>query len=442
MARNHKRREFLVGIGTVGLAGFAGCIGGGGGGGNGSGGNGSGGGGGNGSGGGGGNGSGGSGGGGGSAQGRTVKTGAIMALSGGLADLGKPIRDAAILPRKQLQGKTSFTFDVQVEDGGTSPTQGISAAQTLVNAGYPAVNGPLSSGVNIPVCKQVLIPNQTVGCSPSSTTPKLTDLNDNGYVYRTCPSDALQGQVIAQIAAKRVGAGSASVLALNNDYGQALADSFVDSFEGEVTANVAFAKSQASYTAKLNEALSGNPGAMVLIGYPASGVQIFRDFYSDFDTDIPVIVTDGLRSPTLQQKVGTRLGNVIGSVPSASGPGREAFNQRYQQEYGREPGAFNAQAYDATAVLFLANIAAGENSGSAVSENMQVVANPQGKKFNPSTLADAVAAVAAGDQINYQGASSSVNFDENGDMKVVTYNVFRFAKDGSIKTVDSIKFGG
>jgi ABC-type branched-subunit amino acid transport system substrate-binding protein len=433
MARDSKRREFLAAIGTAGIIGVAGCSGGGGGS--------------NDTGGGGGTSGGGgsgttSGGGGGNVDGRTVKMGAIMALSGTLADLGKPIRDAAILPPKQLKGETAFTFDVQVEDGGTSPSQGISAAQTLTNAGYPSVNGPLSSGVNIPVCKQVLISSGVVGCSPSSTTPKLTDLNDNGYVYRTAPSDALQGQVVAQLSAKRVGAQKASVMALNNDYGQALADSFVSSFEGEVTANVAISKNQASYTSKLNEALSGNPGAMVLICYPGSGVQIFRDFYSNFDTDTKVVVTDGLQSPTLQKKVGTRLSNVIGSVPAASGPGREAFNKLYRDEYGRKPGAFNAHAYDATAVLFLANIAAGENSGSGVQKNMSVVANPKGKQFNPNTLPDAVNAVASGEQINYQGASSSVNFDENGDMKTVSYDVFKFAKNGSIKVVDTIKFSG
>jgi ABC-type branched-subunit amino acid transport system substrate-binding protein len=423
MGYKPKRREFLVGVGTAGIASVAGCLGG-----NGSGGNG---------GNGGGNGNGGNGG----VEGRTVKMGAIMALSGNLADLGVLIRDAAILPQKQLKGKTAFTFDIQVEDGATKASQGISAANTLINAGYPSINGPLSSGVNIPVCKQVLIPTQTVGCSPSSTSPKVTTLSDNDYIFRTAPSDALQGQVLAQLASKRVNAKSASTLALNNDYGQALAQSFVSAYKGEVTSQVSFGPNQASYTAKISEALSGDPEAMLLVAYPGAGTKILRDFYSGFDTDIPILVTDGLRDTNLQTEVGFRLDNLVGTSPATSGPGRKAFTKMYKEAYGRKPGAFNAHSYDATAVLFLANIAGGKNSGTTVQKNMRTVANPKGENFGPDTLIDAVKAVAAGDEINYQGASSSVNFDEKGDMKTVSYDIYKFAKDGSIKIVDTITFG-
>jgi hypothetical protein len=152
-------------------------------------------------------------------------------------------------------------------------------------------------------------------------------------------------------------------------------------------------------------------------------------------------VTDGLKDPTLPGEVGNNMENVIGTAPTAAGPGQEFFNSSYQEEYGEEPGVFTSQAFDATAVCVLANIAGGENSGTAVRDNMRTVANPEGEEFGPETLADAVEAVAAGDDINYAGASSSVNFDENGDMESVTYEIFGFTSDG-VETQETIQFGG
>jgi ABC-type branched-subunit amino acid transport system substrate-binding protein len=195
----------------------------------------------------------------GSKSGRTAKIGMLMALTGDLASVGRPIRDGATLPVKQLEGNIDYTIDSSVADAQTNPQAGINAGGGLVNSGYPAVVGPLSSGVNIPVCKQVYIPNNVVGCSPSSTSPKVTALEDDDYVFRTAPSDALQGQVLAQVAAEGVNAETVSVMFVNNAYGQSLADVFTKSFEeggGTVPASIPFQKEQSSYSAKLQQAMN------------------------------------------------------------------------------------------------------------------------------------------------------------------------------------------
>jgi ABC-type branched-subunit amino acid transport system substrate-binding protein len=379
---------------------------------------------------------------GGGGGGRTIQQGILMPETGDLASVGQPIRDGATLPLKQLQdADTGFSYDFQVGDTQTNPQAGISAAENLVNAGYPAITGPASSGVNLQVTRQVLIPNQVVGCSPSSTSPTVTELDDDDFVFRTPPSDALQGQVIAQVGAENLGASSAATLFVNNDYGQALSDSFESAFGGDVVATVAFEKEQNSYTSRLESALADDPDMLVIIGYPASGIQMFRDYYADFDTGTDIVVTDGLKDPALPGEVGNNMQNVIGTAPTAAGPGREFFTSAYQDEYGSDPGVFTSQAYDASAVCVLANIAGGENTGTAVRDNMRNVANPEGEEFGPEALADAVEAVAAGDDINYVGASSPVDFDENGDMQTVTYEIFGFTSDG-VETQETIQFGG
>ena len=70
---------------------------------------------------------------------------------------------------------------------------------------------------------------------------------------------------------------------------------------------------------------------------------------------------------------------------------------------------------------------------------MQAVANPGGEEVTPSTLADGLTMAAEGTEIQYQGASSPVNFDSNGDLQAATYEVFSFNEDG-YETTDTIEF--
>jgi ABC-type branched-subunit amino acid transport system substrate-binding protein len=374
--------------------------------------------------------------------------GTLLPTTGDLADLGQPIEDGATLPAKQLEGETEIQIDLQAEDSQTDPSAAQSAAQSLVNAGYPAITGAASSEVTIQVAEGVAIQNGATMCSPASTSPAITDLDDDGFVYRTPPTDALQGEVLAQVAAERIEAETAATMFVNNSYGQLLSESFADAFGGEVQEQVSFQKEQSSYTSRIEQAVSGDPDAMVVIGYPASGNQLFRDFYANFDTELPILVTDGLRDPALPSNVDNPMENVRGTAPLAAGPGNEFFSQQYQDEYGREPGVFTAQAYDATACLILANAAAGENTGSAIAEQMTNVANEGGEKFTPENLADAVEAAASGTEINYQGASSAIEFDENGDLTAATYELFGWTEDSdsdtgyAIETIEEIEFSG
>lgn len=375
----------------------------------------------------------------------TAKLGVLLPLTGDLASVGTSIRDGAILPKKVLDGEDiPIGIDQQVEDSQTDPQAAVNTANSLVNSGYPMVSGPASSGVNMQVTQEAFIPNGVIGCSPSSTSPNVTDLDDNDLVFRTAPSDALQGQVMAQVGSEELDASSTSVMFVNNDYGQALTNSFVDAFGGDVNSEVAFRKEKSSYTSELSDAMGDSPDMLVIIGYPASGIQIFRDFYSEYDESTDILVTDGLQDGSLPDKVGNDMANVYGTAPLPSGPGNDAFTKQYEDEYGEAPGVFNAHAYDASAVLLLAATAAGENDGNVIKEQMREVANPGGTEVSPENLAEGIQMANDGEEIQYVGASSSVDFDDNGDMKAVAYSYWKFntETDGNIEQLSEVNFGG
>ncbi len=363
-----------------------------------------------------------------------ARVGVLQPATGDLGDLGAPIQNAGALPSLQLENEgVDFTIDLRREDTETDPGTGTTRAQSLADAGYPSITGAASSAVTIQVANEVLIPQEIVGISPASTSPDITDLSGD-YVLRTCPTDALQGIALADLAYNEEGISSFATFYVNNDYGQGLNDSFVDNFTelgGEVTAEIAFEPEQPSYDSVLSQALADNPGGMLIIGYPTSGEQIFTDFYENYNPDdTTIFVTDGLQENSLPTDVDNPMENVLGTAPAAVGPGRDTFNSLYQDEFGQEPGVFTAQAYDATAVHILAQLRADELSGPAVSEEIRSVAQNGGQEVTPSNLAEGLEMAANGDEINYQGASSPVAFDENGDLASAVFDVFEFSAEG------------
>ena len=195
-------------------------------------------------------------------MGRTIDVGILLPETGDLASVGGPMIQAAQLPARQVNDSDlDLEVNAQVEDTQTSPSSGVTAAESLVNAGMPSVCGSASSGVNVPVSQEVFIPNQIVGCSPSSTALSVTNLEDDDYIFRTAPSDQLQGRVMAQVASERLENTSAATLYVNNDYGQQLSERFTgvfqDEFGGTVTNQVAFNIGESSYTSVIETALSG-----------------------------------------------------------------------------------------------------------------------------------------------------------------------------------------
>ncbi|MFC7195329.1 ABC transporter substrate-binding protein [Halosimplex aquaticum] len=273
---------------------------------------------------------------------RTIKVGILMGVTGGLSELGPPIRQAAELAAEHMDRESdTFTVDYQFEDTATDPNTGISSAEALVSADYPMVAGALSSTVTIQTANNVLVPNGVVQCSPASTSPQLSNLEDNGYLWRTTPGDGLQAAVMTTVGRDRLDAQSTATLALNNDYGQGLAAEYVSAWEeagGTVQNEVSFEPGQGSYTSQLSSALQDQPDLLMIVGYPESGVRIFRDFYSDYSQDFcDIIVPDGLQSGSLPGNVGNSMRNVWGTAPSSTGPGRDAFDSLYQEEFDSDP---------------------------------------------------------------------------------------------------------
>ncbi|OUC08981.1 hypothetical protein RY27_05740, partial [Litorilinea aerophila] len=274
------------------------------------------------------------------------------------------------------------------------------------------------------VAESVAVPNQIPQISYASTSPLLTSLNDNDFFFRTVPSDALQGPVLAEVASA-LGYETVSIFYIDNAYGQGLAESFSNSFSGTVAASVPIAEEAPSYQAELSQAASDEAQALVAISYPRQAVIYLREAIEGgyFDT---FLFVDGTKSDKdIPEAVGAEAiegmyGTAPGSVESDS---LTVFNQAYEAEYGEVPPLpFMTNVYDgvviASLAAFEAQVAGEELSGVAVRDHLRSVAGPEGEVVGAGVdgLRRALELLSAGEDINYEGAAGSQDFDENGDV--------------------------
>jgi len=109
----------------------------------------------------------------------------------------------------------------------------------------------------------------------------------------------------------------------------------------------------------------------------------------------------------------------LGTAPSAygglTGPNYTAWAATYQTRWGGVPGLFDDNNYDAAYLIALAAQKAGSATGQAIKDNIVSVANPPGTVIYSGQWAKAVAELAAGRDVDFEGASGSVNIDNLGD---------------------------
>jgi branched-chain amino acid transport system substrate-binding protein len=283
------------------------------------------------------------------------------------------------------------------------------AAERLVTTdGIVAIMGADCSGVTGAVLSNVAVPNGVPMVSPSATSPALSEVEDNGLFFRTAPSDARQGEVLAGILQER-GISSVAVTYTNNDYGKGFADAFEAAFTGtggQITLTSPHEDNKADYSAEVGALASAGGDALVVLGYADSGgkgmIQAALDSGA-FDT---FALGDGMYSETLLADLGGDLEGSFGSVPWAEGEGADAFAKAAEAAGIVAESTYTRESYDAAALIALAMMKGGEPSSAAVAANLLDVANAPGEPILPGELGKALEILASGGDVDYVGATN------------------------------------
>jgi ABC-type branched-subunit amino acid transport system substrate-binding protein len=377
-----------------------------------------------------------------------VKVGTLIPLTGPLAEFGPNFRKAADLAATHLKD-AGLTLQLVHADDETSAIPAAAAARKLVDIDkVPAIVGAAASGVTIPVAESVTIPSKVLQISNASTSPLISVLPaDQGqdFLFRTCPSDALQGVVLGKLAVE-LQYKTAAAIYVNNPYGQGLAEQFKKSFEkrgGKAVALVPHDEAPApTYVAELRKAVQDKPDVLAAISYPGHASIYLREALEG-NYMKKFLFCDGTKSLEVVKAMGEKnaegmMGTAPGSVLTS---GYNVFIAEYGKAYGEVPPLpYMTNMYDAIALLGLAIKAAQvdgvkDMTGVAIRDRLRKVANPPGDVVGPGAadLKKGLQLLEEKKEINYEGAAGSCDFDENGDV-VTPIEVWKFA-DGKITTV-------
>ncbi|SLN17944.1 Leucine-specific-binding protein precursor [Pseudoruegeria aquimaris] len=351
----------------------------------------------------------------GAASAEDVKLGIILGFTGPIESLTPAMAAGAELAMVEVTESGKFMDGGKVEPVRADSTcvdagAATAAAERLITSdGVKGIMGADCSGVTGAVLANVAVPNGIVMISPSATSPALSDAEDNGLFFRTAPSDARQGQVLAEVL-KEKGIMSVAVTYTNNDYGKGLADSFTAAFEavgGTVTGTTAHEDGKADYSAEVGALASAGGDALVVAGYvDQGGPGVIRAALDSgaFDT---FVLPDGMIGSALEETFGDEIDGSIGTVPGTESEGA-GIMMKLIEEAGIEngDGPYVGESYDAAALIMLAMQAAGSTDASAYKEKIMEVANAPGEQIFPGELGKALEILAGGGDIDYVGATA------------------------------------
>ena len=375
----------------------------------------------------------------------TLKVGYVMPETGQLAFLGPPQIDGVKYAVQQINtaGGVLGKKIPAVVSGDTAGDASVAqqSADRVLASGVQAIMGAAASGMSLAIIDKVTGAH-VVQCSASNTAPTFTTYQDGGYYFRTAPSDALQGPVLANTVVSD-GHSKVAIVARADDYGKGLANATAKSLQqsgASVAVNETYDPNTTDFSATVQKVVSAKPDAVVVIAFE-EGKQILKGLIEagSGPGKVGVYGADGLRSTQLPKLVDPKNPSVLagmkGTAPaSAENP---AFTKALQQfDPKLKELQYAPQAFDCMTIVALAAEQAKTNDPSVFKNNINGVTK-DGTKC--STYAACKRLIDAGTNIDYQGVSGPLDFIAAGEPGTATIEVYGYNEAGKLKTIKTVQ---
>ena len=324
-----------------------------------------------------------------------IKIGFIGPLTGDYANYGTLCRQAVEMAIDECNAKGGIngsTVKLVAEDSEGDPNKALAAMEKLANTDKVcAVVGPVLTGEAFSV-GPVACELGVLAVTPSASHKDVTNQGD--YIFRTTPSDGLQGEVAGKYWAQVLGYKKIATLYAKNDYSQGLAEGMKESFEaegGKIVAEETFMVGDKDFKTQLTKLKNTDAEAIYIPDYTAEMAQILEQA-SQLGVNKPFLSGDGFLSEEIYQLAGEYTDGV---VYTASAQLEETslvkeFRDAYTEKWGIGPDSFATNSYDATNIL-LSVIAKVGTDRKAIRDGFATVKD-------------------------YEGVNGTINFAENGDL--------------------------
>ncbi|MFD0477677.1 ABC transporter substrate-binding protein [Nonomuraea thailandensis] len=379
-----------------------------------------------------------------SAQGDgTLSIGTVLPQTGSLAYLGPPMFGGVDLALKEINeaggvlGKPVAKSDT--DSGDTTTNIASQSVDKLLTEKVDAIVGAASSSVSESIIDKITRAG-VVQFSPANTSDKFTTIEDDGLYFRTAPPDKLQGRVLGDLVVAD-GNDTIGILAMQDSYGSGLADQVTKTAQdggATVVERVDYDPKAADFSADVAKIKAANPKGIVLIGFEETSKVVQELVKQGLTSDkYKWYMVDGNMSNTnfAQTPKGTMDG-VKGTLPGAEAP--EAFQKRLLKvnpelaEY-----TYAAESYDAVTLIALAAEAAKADTGAAIAGKLVEVSKGGTKCTGFKECADLLK---AGTDIDYDGVSGPVDFNDVGDPSVATIGVYQYRADNTFDAAKAIEY--
>jgi ABC-type branched-subunit amino acid transport system substrate-binding protein len=375
----------------------------------------------------------------------TLKVGYVLPETGQLAFLGPPQIQALKFAINQINANGGV-LGKQIPDPVAADEAGVQAvaqqsADRVLASRVQAVIGAAASGMTLVIIDRIT-GAKVVECSASNTAPTFTTYKDGGYYFRTAPSDALQGPILADTIASD-GHTNIAIVARADDYGKGLADATANSLQqsgATVVLKDIYDPEATNFNATVQKVVNAKPDAVAVIAFE-EGKQILKGLIEAGygPGKVGVYGADGLRSEELPKLVDPKNPSVLagmkGTAPASAENARFVKSLK-QFAPGLKELQFAPQAYDCMTVIALAAEQAKTNDP-AVFKNAVVGVTKDGTEC--STFAACRKLIRAGTNIDYQGVSGPLNFIGAGEPGEATIEVYSYDKSGKLHTVKTVQ---
>ena len=352
-----------------------------------------------------------------------IKIGIILDFSGPIKSLTPVMVESAEIAFKEASESGSLldgeTIKVVRADSTCKDSSAANdAAKEIISHGVKAIIGGVCSEVTETILSGSAVPNEILMISPAAASASLTSLDDKGFFFRTTPSEARGGQILADITKDRR-VKKIAITYTNNDYGKDLAKAYKAAVENhglEVTIIASHEDDKEDYSYEVASLASAGGEAIAIIGYPDKGGRGIIQASIDSGAFDKFILSDRMIDQSLLDEFSNKLKKSFGYVPGSSGK-RAGFFDRVAKEGGIDISfPYTGESYDAAALIVLAIQAGGSADSISMSKTIMDVANEPGTKIYPGEIKKGLDLLSKGKKINYEGATG-VSFNELGEAK-------------------------
>lgn len=326
------------------------------------------------------------------------------------------------------------------ENSETNPETAVRAADKLINVNQVvAIIGTFSSSVTLGIMPKCQSADVIQMCTSSSSDIPIAD--EKGLVFNFQPLSPIWGRAIANLAQSR-GLKQYALMALNNDFTRSMMDGFIEivGTNAMVQEPFYYNAGQSSYRSEVTQLIAKDPEAVFIPSYVADFTAIYKEVYRQ-GYEGAVITTSLSTGAQFKNATGGAADGVIHGfpVPALSSPAyKEYLGEVGLEDTGSVQHPFGTAGRDQMSTLLLAIEKAGTTDRAAVAQAIWDVTTGEGKE-TVYNVADGLAALRAGKDINYSGASGSIEFDAEGMVKGRDFQLSEI-QDGKDVVLERLEF--